>query len=207
MDIMSSIYAHARKERMRVIFPEATEEKILQAAAELQEKGLCIPQLLGVPQEIEAAAEACGAVIDNIDIIDATDELWLDNIINRYTSTNPLNSAKTMKRKSKDFLYIALMLEALNETDVTFAGMAHTTGDVIMAGQFVVGLKKGISTVSSVGVFKIPGFEGSEGELLGFGDSAVCANPTTDELASIAIAACDTLAGLLKWEPRCALLS
>lgn len=207
MDVMSTVFAQAKKEKMKVVFPEATEEKILQAAAELSEKELCIPCLLGIKQDIESAANEYGVSLAGIEIIDATDEAWLDSLIEKYVATHPLNSAKTMKRKSKDTLYIALMLQAIGEADVTFAGMDHTTGDVIMAGEFVVGLKDGISTASSVGVFKIPGFEGSEGELLGFGDSAVCANPTSEELASIAIAACDTTAGLLKWEPRCALLS
>ena len=66
---------------------------------------------------------------------------------------------------------------------------------------------EGISTISSVGIFNIPGYEGSEGALLGFGDSAVCTNPDAEQLASIAISACDTVRSLVGWEPRCALLS
>ena len=99
------------------------------------------------------------------------------------------------------------MLQALGKVDVTFAGLTHSTGDVIMAGQMVVGLQEGISTISSVGIFNIPGYEGSEGALLGFGDSAVCTNPDAEQLASIAISACDTVRSLVGWEPRCALLS
>ncbi len=47
-------------------------------------------------------------------------------------SSDPLNSAKTMKRKSKDPLYTALMLQATGRVDVTFAGLTHSTGDVYM---------------------------------------------------------------------------
>ena len=91
--------------------------------------------------------------------------------------------------------------------DVTFAGLTHSTGDVIMAGQMVVGLADGVDTISSVGIFDIPGYEGSEGQYLGFGDSAVCANPDAEQLASIAISCCDTVAALVGWDPRAALLS
>ena len=39
------------------------------------------------------------------------------------------------------------------------------------------------------------------------GDSAVCVNPTPEELASIAIASSETVAALTGWDVRCALLS
>ena len=116
-------------------------------------------------------------------------------------------SVKSLLRKCRDPLYTALILEALGRIDATFAGLAHTTGDVILAGQMIVGLREGVTTVSSIGIANIPGYEGSEGQLLAFGDSAVCVDPNEEDLASIAISACDTVKKLLGWEPRCALLS
>ncbi len=98
-------------------------------------------------------------------------------------------------------------MEAVDDAEVTFAGIDNTTGDVLLAGQMIIGLKPGISTISSIGLCDIPGFEGSEGSLLAVGDSAVCTNPTSEQLASIAISACDTVSSLLDWEPRCAMVS
>jgi phosphate acetyltransferase len=107
----------------------------------------------------------------------------------------------------KDALQYAMVMQAVGEVDVTFAGIEYTTGDVLRAGLMIIGLKPGISTISSIGLCDIPGYEGSEGSLLAIGDSAVCTNPDAEELASIAISACDTVAGLLAWEPRCAMVS
>ena len=207
MDIMQEIYSKARAVPQRVAFPEATNEKILQAARQAHDEGICLSQLVGDASQISTAAEQFGISLEGIELIDSSHEADLDQLIEEYVSTGTLNSAKTMKRKSKDPLYVALMLEAVGRSDCTFAGIDHTTGDVIMAGQLVVGLQEGVSTVSSIGIFNIPGFEGSEGQLLGFGDSAVCTNPDSEDLAGISIAACDTVKSLLGWEPRCALLS
>lgn len=207
MDIMESIYARAKAALQRVAFPEPTNEKILDAARICADKSICIPVLVGAPAEIEAAAKEQQVSLDGITVIDAFDEGYLEKLVERYTEKFPLNSAKTMHRKAKDPMYTALMMQALGMADVTFAGIDHSTGDVIMAGQMVVGLQPGVATVSSVGIFNIPGYEGSEGPLLGFGDSAVCTNPDAEELAGIAIAACDTIRALVEWEPRCALLS
>ena len=207
MDIMERIYQRAKAAPQRVAFPEAAEEKILQAARTCADQGICRPVLVGEPDTIRAAAQQHDIALDGIEVVDAFAEAALAALIADYTAKYPLNSPKTMKRKAKDPLYTALMMQAVGQVDVTFAGLTHSTGDVIMAGQMVVGLQEGVSTISSVGIFNIPGYEGCEGPLLGFGDSAVCTDPDADQLAGIAIAACDTVRALVGWEPRCALLS
>jgi phosphate acetyltransferase len=87
------------------------------------------------------------------------------------------------------------------------AGLSHTTGEVIMASEMIIGLQEGISTVSSMGIASIPGYKGPEGNLLGFADCAVCPAPEPNELADIAISTADTVHSLMGWEPRVALLS
>ena len=76
-----------------------------------------------------------------------------------------------------------------------------------MASQMIIGLEKDISTVSSMGIMSIPGYEGAEGNLLAIADCAVCPAPDPTELADIAISTADTVIRLLGWQPRIALLS
>ena len=101
----------------------------------------------------------------------------------------------------------ALMMERIDDVDITFGGISCSTGDVIIGGQTIVGLADGIDTISSCGIFNIPGWEGSEGHLRGFGDAAVCVDPDPEQLASIAISAAETVQALMGWEPRVAMLS
>lgn len=207
MSVMDQIFQKAIAGPCKVAFPEVEEEKILLAAKESLDRGICKPVLVGKKSEILKYAETAKVDISEMEIFDCEEEAQLEQLIEAYTAVNTINSAKTMKRKSKDSLYVALMLEEIGKVDATFAGMSHTTGDVILAGQMVVGLQEGVTTVSSVGIANIPGYQGSEGELLVIGDSAVCANPSSEDLASIAISACDTAKSLLGWDPRCALVS
>ena len=207
MDIMKEIFQKAKNYPKSVAFPEATEEKILLAAQESYQREMCKPVLVGEITVIKNAAKEYGVSLDGLTIIDITDEELLASHIEKYVAINPLMSAKGMRRKTKQSLYYALMLEALGQVDAVFAGLVHTTAEVIIAAQTIIGLKEGIEVVSSIGIMDIPGYEGSEGNLLAFGDSAVCAAPAPSELAGIAISACDTVRGLLGWEPRAALLS
>ena len=107
-----------------------------------------------------------------------------------------------------DPLYFALMMEAVDEVDVTFAGINSATGDIIYAAQTIVGLKSELEVASSVGIAKLPNYTFSDGSnLIAVGDCAVCPNPSASELASIAISTCDTIKSVTGWEPRCAMLS
>ena len=57
MDIMESVYERAKARPMRVAFPEAEEEKIIQAARQCADEGVCVPVLVGHADAIRAAVE------------------------------------------------------------------------------------------------------------------------------------------------------
>ena len=96
MDIMEKIYAKAKANPQRVAFPEATEEKILLAARQLQDDGCCAPVLLGRPEEIRSAASQYGVSLENIEVVDAYDEVFIDKVVSDYVAVYPLFSAKSM---------------------------------------------------------------------------------------------------------------
>ncbi len=207
MSILDQIYAKAKKNPQRVAFPEATNEKMMQAAYETGRDGYIKPILVGDEAELRSLAEERGYDASVFTFVDINEESLKNEIIAEYVALpDTLFKEKALARRMKDPLYYAMTMQKVGRADVTFAGIDNTTGDVLLAGQMIVGVKPGLSTVSSIGLCDIPGYEGSEGSLLAIGDSAVCTNPNPEQLASIAIAACDTVKELLDWEPRCAMV-
>lgn len=196
----------AAEKPCRIAFPESEEEKILQAARQAANQGVVIPVLIGNGAAIRTAAERYAVSLDGMELEENSEEK-LQEVARKYCAINPEFSEKAVCRRGKDPMNYAFMIQALGQVDGVFAGLVHTTGEVILAAQTYVGLKEGISTASSIGLMDIPGYEGSEGNLLAFGDAAVCIDPTEEELADIAISACETMEELLCWQPRCALLS
>lgn len=208
MSAMARIYENAKKNPSRVAFPEATNERMLQAAYETGKEGYIIPLLIGEENKIKGLCEAQGYQHDVFEFVDIHEEERLSALIEEYMALpDTILKDKALRRRMQNPLYYALAMEAVGKADVTFAGIDNTTGDVLLAGQMMIGLKSGINTISSIGLCDIPGYEGSEGTLLAVGDSAVCTNPTADQLADIAISACETVKELLGWEPRCAMVS
>ena len=198
----------AKEKPQRIAFPESTEEKILQAARAAQDTGAIIPVYVGVEADIRAAAAQYSVSLDGAEIVENTEEAR-NAIAPKFLAARPDAglSEKAVIRKTKDPMYYAYAMQAVGEVDSVFAGLVHTTGDVIMAASTMIGLAPGITTVSSIGIMDVPGYEGSEGSLLAFGDAAVCVDPSPEEHADIAISACETVKALLDWEPRCAMLS
>ncbi len=207
MSVLDKIYEKAKKDPQKVAFPEAENEKMMQAAFETGRDGYIIPVLVGDAQKIRTLAEERGYDESVFTIIDIHDEEYKSKVIASYVAKPETRlKEKALGRRMDNPLYFAMAMQAVGEADVTFAGIDNTTGDVLLAGQMIIGMKPGISTISSIGLADIPGYEGSEGSLLAIGDSAVCTNPNAEQLASIAISACDTVHELLDWEPRCAMV-
>ena len=208
MSVLDQIYLRAKENPRKVAFPEALNEKMMQAAYETGKEGYIIPVLVGNGNEIREAARERGYEEGVFTIVDITEEAYKKTLIDKYVALpQTILKEKALNRRMQNPLYYAMVMQAVDEADVTFAGIDNTTGDVLLAGQMIIGLKEGISTVSSIGLCDIPGFQGSEGSLLAIGDSAVCTNPDANQLADIAISACDTVKALLEWEPKCAMVS
>lgn len=208
MDLMQTLRERAAAKPMRVAFPEADNETMMAAIAELRDEKLAQCVMVGDGAELKRLAAERGISLDDIEIVDVTDEEANAACCERYLAHpdcrfKPKGAAKRMTRP----LERALILQVLGDVDVMFAGIVFATGDIILAGQTIVGLAEGVSTISSCGIADVPGWDGGEGGLIGFGDSAVCVDPTSEELASIAINSSDTVAALTGWDVRCALLS
>lgn len=208
MSIIETIIEQAKQNPKRIAFPEGQNPIMMEAARKVAEQGIGTSVLVGDKEELVRLCRERSIDPEIFVFADMKDEEKTTDIVQRYVNDpHTMLKEKGVRRRIVNPMYYAMAMQAIGDVDITFAGIDCPTGDVVQAGITMVGLAEGITTPSSVGIFEIPGYEGSQGNLLGFGDSAVCVNPDADQLASIAMSACDTVAALLKWEPRCALVS
>ena len=208
MDLMQQLRERAAANPQKVAFFEGNNPKMMETVGELDKAGLAKCFLVGDGAELAKVAEEVGVNLENITIIDITDAEANEAFAQRFEVIPDCPfRAKGVRRRAKRAMDRALMMQRIGDTDITFGGIDCSTGDVIIGGQTIVGLAEGVDTISSLGIFNIPGWEGSEGPLLGFGDAAVCVDPDPEQLASIAISAAETVQALMGWEPRVAMLS
>ena len=209
MDLMKNVRAKAKANPARIAFPEAQDKKMLEAIDEVVKDKCCTAVIVGNPSEIKALCKENNIDDSKFEYVDNNDENYKEKLLKKYLKLpNIIYGEKSLRRRMNDPLYTALMMEAVDEVDVTFGGFFSSTGDFIFAAQTIVGLEDNLDIISSVGIAELPNYTFSDGgNLIAVGDCAVATNPSAPELASIAIATCDTVKAVTDWEPRCALLS
>lgn len=209
MNLMENVRAKAKANPCRVAFPEANDLKMITAMDEVSKEGYCTVVVVGLNDEVKILCKENNIDDSKWEYVDINNEEYKEKVLAKYLKLpNLVYGEKSLRRRMNDPLYLALMMEAIDDVDVTFAGITSTTGDIILASQTIIGLENNLDVVSSVGIAEIPGYTFADGgHLLAIGDCAVCTNPSASELASIAIATCETVRAVTDWEPRCALLS
>ena len=206
---MNEIFAKAKANPKKVAFPEANNLKMLAAMQEVSDKGYAEAVVVGNIEEVKTLVKENKIDDSKFKYVDNLDETYSNNVLQRYLKLpNIIYGEKSLTRRMKDPLNFALMMEAVGDVDVTFAGINSSTGEIIYAAQTIIGLEDNLDTISSIGIAEMPNYTFANGSnIIAVGDCAVCPNPSSSELASIAIAACDTMKAVTGFEPKCAMLS
>ncbi|BAK43972.1 phosphate acyltransferase [Eggerthella sp. YY7918] len=206
--LIEKLIEDAKDVPKRVALPECEADNTLLAARQVLDEGIGTPVLVSPLDVINETAARAGVSIDGMEVVDNTDEAAADTLAERYMAGGErLISAKGARRKIKNPMYYAMMMEELGDVDCTFCGHTNTTGDVLMAAQTIIGLQEGVDVPSILALVETPGFEGPEGNVMCFSDCGLNPEPSASELASIAIAAADGARSLMGWEPRVGFLS
>ena len=208
MTLIQKLTEDAKQAPKRVALPECEADNTLLAARRVLDEGIGTPVLVSPRAVIEETAARAGVSLEGMQVVDTADEAAADELAERYSSSGTrLFSAKACRRKIKNPLNYAMMLEEVGDVDCTFCGHTNTTGDVLMAAQTIIGLAEGVDVPSILALVDTPAFEGPEGSVIAFTDCGLNPEPTASELASIAIAAADGVKAIMAWEPRVAFLS
>ena len=210
MNLIDNIIERAKANKQRIVLPEGTEKRTLQAADQLLRDGVAEIILLGNPDDITTQAQQLGLehigkaiVIDpkNHDKKETYAQLLFEI---RQSKGMTIEKAREL---AEDPLYLACLMIKNGDADGELAGAENTTGDVLRPAFQIVKTLPGVSVVSGAFIMFTQTPQYGENGTLIFADCAVMPNPTAEELASIAVASAQTAKNIVGVEPRVAMLS
>lgn len=194
----------AREERKHIVLPEGDDDRILLAAHELIKQDVVDLTILGQRESIQASLIRMNLELDleKVKIVDpGTSERFANYANTLYELRKTKNvTPETARDLMLDVSYFGTMMVFKGEADGMVSGAAHTTQHTIRPALQFVKTKPGFSTVSSVFFMCLPN------RVSVFGDCAVNPNPTSEQLAEIAISSAET-SKMFGIDPKIAMLS
>jgi len=203
VELFESLKFKIVRRHIKIVFPEATDPRILGAASRLRSEELIEPVLIGNPVEIEKAAEARGINVSNFEILDPEDYDRWDEMVEAFVERRNGKATKEQAEEIlKDVNYFGTMLTYMGITEGMVSGAIHSTGDTVRPALQIIKTKPGVSRTS--GAFLM--VRGRDQEKYLFSDCAINVIPNAQELAEIAVDSAKT-AELFEIDPKVAMLS
>ena len=209
MEFIEQIKERAKKDIKKIVLPEASDERIVRAAATALKEGYADIVLIGDEEKIKSVAKN-----SNVDIEKAT-------IINPKTASNhkeyaeklyELRKAKGMTIEQAEELvqnevYYGMMMVKLNEADGLVSGAIHSTSDTLRPALQILKTAPGTKLVSAFFLMVVPNCEFGENGVFVFGDCGLNQDPTAEELVEIANSSSQSFEKLVGKEAKVAMLS
>jgi malate dehydrogenase (oxaloacetate-decarboxylating)(NADP+) len=202
-EVMRVMIHKAQRAPKRIVFPEGEEVKILRASQILVEEKIAEPILLGRANVIRERMADLHLHASSTRIIDPVRSLELGRYADdlyRLRQRKGLTPREAQDMALQHTTYAALMVRA-READALVAGLTQHYPDTIRPALQVIAVRPGLRKVSGVYMLITP-----RGDIYFLADATVNIEPSSEDLAEIAMCAAET-ARRFGQEPRVALLS
>lgn len=208
MGFIDVIKEKARANKKTIVLPESEDRRTLEATAQILKEGLANIVLIGNEEQIRKDAEGLditGAVIVDPATSDKT-QSYIDKLVE-------LRQKKGMtQEQAKDIMlnqrtYYGVMMVKMGDADGMVSGACHSTADTLRPSLQILKTKPGTKLVSAFFLMEVPNCEYGENGTSVFGDCGLNQNPTSEELAAIAVSSAESFKMLVGKEPKVAMLS
>jgi phosphate acetyltransferase len=209
MRFIGSVIEKLQRHPKRIVFPEGTEPRVLQAARQFHALRLGAPILLGDRTKIKETAADLNISLEGIRIINPAESEELQNFARRFASLRRekgIQAAEAYDAMLQPNYFGAMML-AMHQADGLVSGTSHITGSVLRPLFQIIKVAPQTHVASSCMIMEVEDSRFGDDGVLFMADCGVIADPTVEQLAEIALSTAQFARHLSSKRPRVALLS
>ncbi|WP_099039555.1 phosphate acetyltransferase [Mycobacterium neglectum] len=192
----------ARSDRKHIVLPEGEDDRILTAAGRLLRRGVADLTILGEEAQIRARAAELGLDLSAAAVINPKTSELSDRFAQQYAELRKHKGVTVEQAREiiHDVSYFGTMLVHNDMVDGMVSGARHTTAHTVRPSFEIIKTLPDVSTVSSIFLMCLAD------RVLAYGDCAIVPDPTSEQLADIAVSSART-AARFGIDPRVAMLS
>ncbi|MFM7213809.1 MAG: phosphate acyltransferase [Verrucomicrobiota bacterium] len=209
MRFIGGVYEKLQRHPKRIVFPEGTEPRVLQAARQFHSLRLGVPILLGDRQQVKAAADALNVNLEGIRRIDPSQSPDLNSFVKRFLMLRRSKgiAEEEAREAMKKPNYFGAMMVAMKQADGLVSGASEVSGGVLRPLFQIIKVAPKTTTASSCMVMEVEDTRFGEKGVLFMGDCGVIPDPSVDQLAEIGLSVARLANQILGTRPRVAFLS
>jgi phosphate acetyltransferase len=209
MRFIGSVIEKLQRHPKRIVFPEGSEPRVLQAARQFHSLRLGVPILLGDRSQIKEAAAQLNVSLEGVRIINPLQSEELDNFAKRYELLRRYKGIKETEAREAMMKpnYFGAMMVAMHQVDGLVSGTNEITGSVLRPLFQIIKVAPQATTASSCMIMEVEDTRFGENGVMFMADCGVIPDPTVEQLADIAVTTAQLARQLLGVRPRAALLS
>ncbi|MCI0540085.1 MAG: phosphotransacetylase [Verrucomicrobiales bacterium] len=209
MRFIGSVIEKLQRHPKRIVFPEGTEPRVLQAARQFYSLRLGVPILLGDRTKVKQAAEQLNLSLEGVRIINPVESEELENFAHRYERLRRYKGIKETEARHAMQIpnYFGAMMVAMHQADGLVSGTNEISGSVLRPLFQIIKVAPQATTASSCMIMEVEDTRFGENGVMFMADCGVIPDPSVEQLADIAVSTAQLARQLIGVTPRVALLS
>lgn len=209
MSFIEEMKSKAKKDIKTILLPEATDERVLEAANIVLKEGFANIILVGDEKQILNISKEKGFDLTKATIINPVESAKYEEYVEAFYELRKqkgidLNIAKEM---IKDPVYFGMMMVKMGDCDGLVSGAIHSTADTLRPALQILKTSPNTNLVSAFFLMVVPNCEYGENGTFVFSDCGLNPNPNAEELSEIAISSAKSFEQLVGKKARVAMLS
>lgn len=209
MSFIEEMKVKAKKNIKTIVLPEATDERVLEAADIILKEGFANIILVGDENQILNIANEKGFDLSKAKIVNPTESNTYEEYVETFYELRKLKGIDINKAKEmiKDPVYFAMMMVKQGDCDGLVSGAIHSTADTLRPALQILKTAPNTKLVSAFFLMVVPNCEYGEKGTFVFSDCGLNPNPNAEELSEIAISSAKSFEQLVGKTPRVGMLS